>query len=174
MYVSFGYVLEFDLYSHSWPGAWTLGFYVTKWKLTLQGIYRPNINAFWQVVVNIWTSRKLEHKNPIFWICTVIWPLAPAPSMNPRILCHEMKSALQGIYGLCMNAFWQVVVKIWTSRKLWHKNPIFWICTTFWHQAPPPGMDLGVWCHEMKANYTRYLWCKYEWFPKSGCQNMDF
>ena len=30
-----------------------------EWKLTLQGIYGASINAFWQVGVKIWTSKKL-------------------------------------------------------------------------------------------------------------------
>ena len=33
---------------------------------------------------------------------------------------------------------------------------------------------MGVGCHGMKANPTRYLWCKYECFLTSGCQNIDF
>ena len=35
-------------------------------------------------------------------------------------------------------------------------------------------MDPGVPCCAMKANPTGYLWCKYECFRTSGCQNMDF
>ena len=33
-------------------------------------------------------------------------------------------------------------------------------------------MDPGVRCCGMKANPTRYLWCKYECFL-TGCQDMD-
>ena len=40
--------------------------------------------------------------------------------------------------------------------------------------SPTPIMDPGVRCRGMKAYPTRYLWCKYECFLKSGCQNMDF
>ena len=37
-----------------------------------------------------------------------------------------------------------------------------------------PGMDPKVRRRGMKACHTRYLWCKYECFLTSGCQNMDF
>ena len=50
-------VLDFNLQPHTL--AWTQGPDAMEWKLTLQGIYGPSMNAFWWVVVKIWTSRKL-------------------------------------------------------------------------------------------------------------------
>ena len=52
----FEYVLDFDLYP---PQAKTLGSDVVEWKITLQSIYGTSMNAFRQVVVKIWTTRKL-------------------------------------------------------------------------------------------------------------------
>ena len=40
-------------------------------------------------------------------------------------------------------------------------------------QAPSSGMDPRVPCCGMKVNPTRYLWCKYECFLTSGCEDMD-
>ena len=42
--LSIGYVLDFDLQPKSL--AWTLGYDVVEWKLTLQGIYGASMNAF--------------------------------------------------------------------------------------------------------------------------------
>ena len=50
-------VLDFNLLPH--PLAWTQGPDAMEWKLALQGIYGPSMNAFCWVVAKIWTSRKL-------------------------------------------------------------------------------------------------------------------
>ena len=41
---------------------------------------------------------------------------------------------------------------------------------------PPPGMDTRTRarCGGVKANPTRYQWCKYECFLTSGFEDMDF
>ena len=46
--------LDIDLKPH--PGAWTLGSGVMEWKLTLQGTYGTNMNAFWWVVGEIYPT----------------------------------------------------------------------------------------------------------------------
>ena len=52
--VYFKGVLDFDLQPH--PGAGTLGSEVMVWMPTLQGNYGPNMNAFWSVVTEIYTT----------------------------------------------------------------------------------------------------------------------
>ena len=42
------------------PQGMDLGSGVTEWKPALQGTYGSNMNAFWWVVVKIWTFEKLE------------------------------------------------------------------------------------------------------------------
>ena len=47
-------VLDFDLQPH--PGAGTLESWVMMWMPTLQGNYGPNMNTFWSVVTEIYTT----------------------------------------------------------------------------------------------------------------------
>ena len=56
--VPFKGVLDYDLQPH--PGARTLGPEVMMWMQTLQGNYGPNLNAFWWVDMEIYTTSWLE------------------------------------------------------------------------------------------------------------------
>ena len=44
------------------PGVGGGGLGVMEWKPVFQGTYGPNMNAFWWVVVEVWTFEKPEHK----------------------------------------------------------------------------------------------------------------
>ena len=116
---------------------------VMECRLPIQDTYGISMNAFWPVVVKIWTSRKLYRRNTKFWWCTRFWPLAPPPGMDPGVRCCTMKA--NHIEYLCssMNAFWWVVVKLWSSRKLYRRNIIFFRCSRFWPLAPPPARTMG-------------------------------
>ena len=64
--VPFKGVLDFDLQPH--PGAGNLGSEVMVWMPTLQGNYVPNMNAFWSVVTEIYTTGEtLTNFKPKLW-----------------------------------------------------------------------------------------------------------
>ena len=111
----------------------------TKFEYLSYRLHKPETSAFWQVVVKIWASRKLQLINPIIWICTRFWPLAPpppSPSMDPGVRCCGMNA--------------NPTKYLWTWHRTWG--------SMLWNETNP----------------TRHLWCMYERFLTSGCQNMDF
>ena len=107
-------------------------------KLTLHGIYGTSKDDFRQVVVKILTSRKLNTK-----ILSIGHYLASRPGMDPGVQCRGMKANTTRylMVKVCMlSDKW--VSKYGLLENFYRKNPIFWICTSFWPLAPPPARTL--------------------------------